>query len=145
MEARAPYKSCQHPIVQPPQTLAINIFPATDGTEWDWPGPHIDGGGPAGEGWRTEPRPCRIQHMTYLTAPRSGASGGGGTVAWPGSHIALEQLYMVDKKAYEWMGCGLIEPSLYCTVYQIDALSDKGCHQHDAVIVFTGPNVVFRA
>jgi|EP01046_Picozoa_sp_COSAG06_P018421 hypothetical protein len=76
-EAASPFASVQHPIGTPPQTLAINIFPVAaseegSGTpaEWKWPGPHTDG---AGE--RVEPRACRIQHMTYLTA--SGEHGGG--------------------------------------------------------------------
>lgn len=95
-EAASPFPSVKHPIGPPPQSLAINIFPATADEggakpEWQWPGPHTDG---AGE--RVEPRACRIQHMTYLQA--SGEHGGGGTVAWPGSSRQLESLYMTNKK-----------------------------------------------
>jgi hypothetical protein len=95
-EGSSPFRSVNHPITPPPQSLAINIFPATRGDDgaqpdWQWPGPHTDG---AAE--RVEPRACRIQHMTYLQS--SGEHGGGGTVAWPGSSRQLESLYMSDKQ-----------------------------------------------
>ena len=93
-EAASPFPSVSHPIAAPPQTLAINIFPAQDaGAEWKWPDPHTDGGGK-----HTTPRACRIQHMTYLTS--SGEHGGGGTVAWPGSSRGLESLYVSDAEKY---------------------------------------------
>ena len=95
-ESASPFPSCDHAIVTPPQTLAINIFPNSDPeARWDWPGPHVDGAG----NLPTEPRACRIQHMTYITAAgRPGEHAGGGTVAWPGSSRAAEALYMSDKK-----------------------------------------------
>lgn len=94
-EAASPFPSVKHPITAPPQTLAINVFPATPDQsgqqKWQWPGPHVDGGGE-----RVEPRNCRIQHMTYLSV--TGEHGRGGTVAWPGSSRKLESLYMSDKQ-----------------------------------------------
>jgi hypothetical protein len=38
----------------------------------------------------------RITHVTYLTGPAPGRPGGGGTVAWPGSHKRLEALWRTD-------------------------------------------------
>ena len=96
-ESASPFRSVQHPIVAPAQSLAINIFPSPDPVAADanWkPGPHTDGAGMQ----LTEPRACRIQHMTFLTGPRPGQHGGGGTVAWPGCSRRLEQIYMADKQ-----------------------------------------------
>ncbi len=96
-ESASPFPSVEHPIVAPAQSLAINIFPSSDpavaATNWR-PGPHTDGAGMQ----LTEPRACRIQHMTFLTGPRPGQHGGGGTVAWPGCSRRLEQIYMADKQ-----------------------------------------------
>ena len=78
-EAAAPYPMTQHPISPPTETLAINAFPAADGTAWAWPEPHTDSGEPPGEGWRTVPKPIRLQHITYITGPAPGRPGGGGT------------------------------------------------------------------
>ena len=97
-EAASPFPSIVHPIRPPDQTLAINAFPNPDPeAQWSWPGPHTDGAGQQ----RTEPRACRIQHMTFLTGPAPGEHGGGGTVAWPGCSRRLESVYMGDKASYE--------------------------------------------
>ena len=104
-EQVGPYPMTQHPIGPPSETLAVNVFPAEQG-EWAWPSPHTDSGATdsGGAGWRTVPRPVRLQHITYLTGPAPGRQGGGGTVVWPGSHHRLEALWQADNAAYEWMG-----------------------------------------
>eukprot|EP01052_Picozoa_sp_SAG31_P029832 SAG31_NODE_3003_length_4795_cov_4.386499_6_plen_353_part_00 len=123
-EAHSPFPSCDHQIAAPQQTLAINQFPPADrNIEWQWPGPHTDGG----SGLRTTPRACRIQHMTYLTGPRPGQPGGGGTVAWPGSSRALEQVYMRDQQKYEWMAdLGTHVASICETIQPVEVMPAAG-------------------
>jgi hypothetical protein len=78
-EGASLYPMTQHPISPPTETLAINTFPAEEGTVWTMPEPHTDTGEPPGEGWKTVPKPVRLQHITYITGPAPGRPGGGGT------------------------------------------------------------------
>ena len=54
-------------------------------------------------GWRIAPRPLRIQMIAYITGPRPGGHGGGGTMAWPGSSRLLDQLHCTDPTKYQWL------------------------------------------
>ena len=132
-EAASPFPSCDHartqlgktsPARPPPQTAAVNAFPSTDPeARWDWPGPHVDGAGSL----PTEPRACRIQHMTYITTGRPGEHAGGGTVAWPGSSRAAEALYMSDKRRFEMGGALSGEVGEICkTIQPVEVLPRAG-------------------
>lgn len=83
----------------PGGALAINIFPQQD--PWQWPGPHIDHA-IKDHGHKTFPLPFRVATMTFLhqVAPR-----GGGTVVWPRSHRAIEDLARSrpDHYGYMWV------------------------------------------
>ena len=101
-ERVGPWPMTQHPISRPTETLAINVFGNPD-AEWTWPEPHTDSGATddGALGWRTVPRPVRLQHITFLTGPSPGRHGGGGTVVWPGSNHGLEALWQADRAAHE--------------------------------------------
>jgi hypothetical protein len=64
-ERVGPWPMTQHPISRPTETLAINVFGNPD-AEWTWPEPHTDSGATddGALGWRTVPRPVRLQHIS---------------------------------------------------------------------------------
>jgi hypothetical protein len=84
--------------IRPPKNAyAINVFPTAG--EWTWPRPHIDHAIKEAA-HKVFPRAFRIAAMTFLSGV---PPHGGGTVVWPGSHVALERLARSDPERYETM------------------------------------------
>ena len=81
----------------PERAYAINVFPTDDA--WHWPTPHIDHAIKE-HGHRTFPRAFRIAAMTFVSDV---TQHGGGTVVWPGSHVAIERLAQSDPVRFEMM------------------------------------------
>lgn len=82
----------------PPRgTLIQNVFPS-DG-EWAWRGVHFDGGVKAKQ-HKTFPGPFVINSIIYLSDVEE---NGGGTVAWPGSHVPVRALAESDTEKYAYL------------------------------------------
>ena len=81
----------------PSGTLVQNVFP-TEG-EWQWRGAHFDGA-VKDKQHKTFPGPFIINSLIYLNDIEK---HGGGTVAWPGSHVPIRALAESDREKYEYM------------------------------------------
>eukprot|EP01052_Picozoa_sp_SAG31_P020222 SAG31_NODE_1511_length_8060_cov_3.005653_7_plen_169_part_00 len=60
--------------------------------------------------------------IAYITGPRPGGHGGGGTVAWPGSSRLLDNLHCTDPEKYAWMEDVASEGTPMHRISTLDAL-----------------------
>ena len=81
----------------PEGTLVQNVFPSTG--KWQWRGAHFDGGVKEKQ-HKTFPGPFRINSIIYISQVEK---HGGGTVAWPGSHIPVRALAESSREKYEYL------------------------------------------
>jgi hypothetical protein len=82
---------------RPRQAFTIHRVPRTG--PWKPNGPHLDHS-LASERHATFPRPFRVGALTYLSDV---VHHGGATLAWPGSHRAVERLARSDERRYAFV------------------------------------------